>query len=126
MRRAVAAWGPAVLWATVIFVVSDQPVVPLPKVHHGDKLGHFAAYLLLGFLLARGAAFSGLGSAWTVALGLLYGASDEFHQAFVPGRSVELGDWIADALGVAAGTLLYLYLRTGAGRRLPSGAFPDR
>ena len=124
--RTAAAWGPAVLWAVVIFVVSDQPVVPLPKVHHGDKLAHFGAYLLLGLLLVRGTTFSGLGAAWAVPLGLLYGLSDEIHQAYVPGRSVEMGDWIADALGVVAGTLLYRHLRTGARRWLPSGPFSGR
>lgn len=126
MRRAVSAWGPAVLWAVVIFVASAQPRVPLPKVGHWDKLSHFGAYAVLGLLLARGTAASALNGWWAVALAALYGATDEIHQAFVPGRSPELGDWIADVLGAAAGAFLYLYLRTGAGRWLPSGPFSER
>ncbi|WP_306591220.1 VanZ family protein [Geothrix sp. 21YS21S-4] len=31
----------------------------------------------------------------------LYGASDEWHQAFVPGRSCEVADWAADTVGGA-------------------------
>jgi UDP-2,3-diacylglucosamine pyrophosphatase LpxH len=31
----------------------------------------------------------------------LYGATDEWHQAFVPGRSCEVADWVADTLGGA-------------------------
>jgi VanZ family protein len=37
---------------------------------------------------------------WLVALAvMLYGISDEFHQYFVPGRSVDVYDVLADALG---------------------------
>jgi VanZ family protein/UDP-2,3-diacylglucosamine pyrophosphatase LpxH len=36
----------------------------------------------------------------------LYGATDEWHQVFVPGRSCEFGDWVADALGGALGLLV--------------------
>ena len=107
MRRALAAWTPALLWAAAIFFLSSRHSVPGPELPGFDKAAHFCAYALGGFLLARAAAATGLAPAWAVALGWLYGISDEVHQAFVPGRSVELADWVADALGVAAG--LYLY-----------------
>jgi UDP-2,3-diacylglucosamine pyrophosphatase LpxH len=35
----------------------------------------------------------------------LFGATDEWHQYFVPGRSCELGDWVADSLGGGLGLL---------------------
>ena len=45
----------------------------------------------------------------------LYGATDEWHQSFVPGRSCELGDWVADAvgggLGLFAGSVHLLFTR---------------
>jgi UDP-2,3-diacylglucosamine pyrophosphatase LpxH len=31
----------------------------------------------------------------------LYGATDEWHQRFVPGRACELADWLADVVGAA-------------------------
>jgi UDP-2,3-diacylglucosamine pyrophosphatase LpxH len=34
-----------------------------------------------------------------------FGATDEWHQLFVPGRSCELGDWVADSLGGGLGLL---------------------
>jgi UDP-2,3-diacylglucosamine pyrophosphatase LpxH/VanZ family protein len=37
------------------------------------------------------------------ALVSAYGATDEWHQYFVPGRSCEFGDWVADTLGGAFG-----------------------
>ena len=36
----------------------------------------------------------------------IYGASDEWHQYFVPGRSCEFGDWLADVVGGGLGLLL--------------------
>jgi VanZ family protein len=36
-----------------------------------------------------------------------YGASDEWHQSFVPGRSTDVRDWIADTIGAALAIGLY-------------------
>jgi VanZ family protein/UDP-2,3-diacylglucosamine pyrophosphatase LpxH len=36
----------------------------------------------------------------------IYGATDEWHQLFVPGRSCEFGDWLADAAGGSLGLFL--------------------
>jgi VanZ family protein/UDP-2,3-diacylglucosamine pyrophosphatase LpxH len=51
-----------------------------------------------------------------------FGASDEWHQHFVPGRACELGDWLADtlggALGIALGSLPLLLTR-----RLDAGSW---
>ena len=41
-------------------------------------------------------------------IAVLYAASDEFHQSFVPGRSCMLGDVGIDSLGALAGILLCL------------------
>jgi VanZ family protein len=38
---------------------------------------------------------------YVLIIGSLFGASDEFHQYFIPNRQVELEDWIADTIGVA-------------------------
>ena len=41
----------------------------------------------------------------------LFGASDEFHQSFVPGRDTDVFDWVADTLGATAGALVWLGAR---------------
>ena len=41
----------------------------------------------------------------TLAAVSCFGATDEWHQLFVPGRSCELGDWVADSLGGGLGLL---------------------
>ena len=37
----------------------------------------------------------------------LYGATDEWHQSFVPMRDSDVRDWVADTLGGTAGAVAY-------------------
>lgn len=41
-----------------------------------------------------------------VAIASLYGATDEFHQLFVPGRLCDPADWLTDTCGAALGAAL--------------------
>jgi VanZ family protein len=73
-----------------------------------DKVGHFILFGVLGATLAWGArgfrkraAHGGL-----LLVGLLFAASDELHQAFVPRRTPSVGDFVADALGLVVGYLV--------------------
>jgi VanZ family protein len=76
-----------------------------------DKSGHAAAYCGLGLVVLRALArgeWAGIGAGTSLAaIGLTtaFGASDELHQLFVPGRSADLRDLIADATGAAAGVI---------------------
>lgn len=109
MKRALVDWGPAVLWAAVIFLLSSRPSPPETGMDFpgGDKVLHFGGYALLGALLSHGGARRGV-SPWLLVLaGALYGISDEFHQSFVPGRDVDVFDWAADCLGTAAGVFTH-------------------
>ena len=95
-----------------IFYLSSQ-TDPLPELttRVWDKLLHTALYGGLAFLIGR--ALSGEGSSLAVASVLaflatsLYGASDEWHQLFTPGRSSDVYDWLADTLGGAFGVASY-------------------
>ncbi len=40
----------------------------------------------------------------------ILGAVDEWHQAFIPGRSMSFLDWIADSTGALVGALATRYL----------------
>jgi VanZ family protein len=73
-----------------------------------DKVAHLGLYLVLGGTLAW-AGWKGRGRAvspWILLLlGVAYGALDEVHQRFVPGRDSSLGDLLADSAGVLLGFL---------------------
>ena len=86
-----------------IFVASSIPDLAELPGGVSDQTGHFVGYALLGALLAaraRGARVAGrhdrapLRSHGSSASA--YGATDEFHQSFVPGRTPDVDDWVAD------------------------------
>jgi len=100
-------WGPALVWAGLIVFLSSQTTLPV-SLHGGrDKLAHFGAYAVLGFLLAHGQHRAGIALLWAIVLGWLFGAFDEMYQGLVPGRTPAFADWVADALGVLAGVTTY-------------------
>jgi VanZ family protein len=121
VTRWVGAWGPAAGWAAFLFFMSSRETIGVDLSSGLDKVAHFGAYLVLGFLLAYGGSRFSLIAWVAVAIGVLYGASDEIHQSFVPGRSSEVADWVADALGTVAGVLIYHFLlRRRAERSRPA------
>ena len=104
--RAWLLWLPAAGWAAFIFFLSSQPALPSPEAV-GDKEAHAFTYGVLAFLCligltgARWRAMTILRIATALLLAVLYGASDEFHQSFVPGRTPDVADLAADAVGAA-------------------------
>ena len=113
-RRRFLAWLPAILWAGTIFFLSAQSSLPpiAPAVPNFDKVEHFGAYGLLGILAmdaVRRSSTLTLPKAALVAILITsaYGASDEFHQRFVPNRSCDVWDWTADTIGGIVGVAVY-------------------
>jgi VanZ family protein len=104
--------APALLYAGVISLASS--VSPTPTANISGKIFHpiiFAGLAFLGHLAAQD------GSAprprwqrlaWVALACVAFGLADELHQSFVPGRFCRAADMGLDALGVAAGTLVYL------------------
>ena len=119
MRR-LLAWLPAVAWALVIWNLSARSRLPGPDGPGLDKVAHFGAYAVLGALLSFAAERSRLPVLAAAAIGVLYGASDEFHQMYVPGRSPDVLDWAADAAGVATACFLYTRWRSRRAAALPA------
>lgn len=105
MRRFLL-WGPPIAYMALIFYLSSNPA-PLPDLtrHVWDKLLHATEYAVLAVLFYRAFRGEGLGWAQAALLALLassvYGATDEWHQAFVPPRTSDVRDWMADTLGAA-------------------------
>ena len=117
MGPAGRAWAAVAAWCLAVFALSSFPLrVDVDRVPGGDKTAHLCEYAVLGLLLARGLRLSrpSLGGAGVVALaallGAAYGATDEFHQSFVPERTASLGDLAADGTGALLGALLLVLL----------------
>jgi VanZ family protein len=102
-------------WLAAIFVESSFPATAYPKIEiwSADKIVHIGVYGLLAalcyislihqskFLILSRNAFL-----ITIFIVSIYGASDEFHQYFVPNRDCEFWDWLADL----AGGLIMIFL----------------
>jgi len=108
---------PALLIAGGIWFLSSQSTLPQPKGIFGwDKLQHLAAFAVLAAAVGLWVtpAFWKRRSVLALLLVALvssaYGAIDELHQYFVPGRFSSFWDWLADTLGAFFGAAAVLLL----------------
>lgn len=110
-KRFAFYWLPAYLYMGLIFYLSSQsrPAVPA-IILRWDKITHFFEYAVLGLLLIRALNkeypkrnFLAL-KLIALAAAAVYGASDEFHQRFIPGRNSCLADWTVDSAGAGLGS----------------------
>jgi VanZ family protein len=104
---------PLFIYWIILFTATTIPTDKLPQLFPSqDKLEHFVAYAVLAFLLALALHFqkksvllSSKMYVFTLLFVLTYGAIDEIHQLFVPGRYCDLLDWCADSIGGLIGIL---------------------
>lgn len=93
----------------MLFFFSSLSTVPAPPGDLSDKHVHFAAYAGLAAVTLRAVAkgtwqritWGAVGAA--IVISTLYGISDEYHQLFVPGRSFDRLDMVADFIGSVLG-----------------------
>jgi len=130
LRRPVPAWGFVILWAGAIWfgsslsIGSQSPILKFGP----DKVGHFIEFGILAYLAANAlltlprilAAERSRRTAWLLAvlIAALWGIIDEIHQLWVPARTSDPLDAVADILGGMVGAWLLLN-RTGHGWRIP-------
>ena len=113
--RDLRAWLAPALYMALIFALSSVPLqLPqIPMLRFQDKLLHALEYSLLGWLCARASrtTWPGAGSlrisVFAVFVAALFGLSDELHQSFVPGRSADIFDVLADFVGSALGAWVH-------------------
>ena len=115
-KKYIIAYLPSVIWAAIIFFLSNQESLPGFAVSALDflfkKTAHMFVYAVLYFLLFRATQQTNPQlsnrNQYIVPLliCLLYSVSDEIHQSFVPGRFSTFRDMGYDMLGVSA-VLLY-------------------
>jgi len=98
-----------------IFFLSHQSgdSLSLPFFPGADKLAHMSAYGVLAlsvlwFFGKEGLENPGRTTFLTVLFCLLYGMGDEFHQSFIPLRSVSIFDLLADTAGACCVSLIWV------------------
>lgn len=94
------------LYCAGIFLLSSDPAPPAPAelIPGQDKVFHMVLYAGLGALVGTGLRQKGSGSptfqaVFPIIFAGIYGLSDEIHQIFVPNRSCDIFDILADILG---------------------------
>ena len=111
-------WLPALTWMALIFFGSSIPSARVSPNGTLDFLAHKVAHLFeyaaLYLLIYRGliggkSVFDKREIVVALFLVTLYGASDEFHQSFIPGRESRLRDVFIDFLGGLLGGGIWKY-----------------
>ncbi len=111
---------PGIAWFFVILILISIPGYDLPKIDNWlieinyDKLIHTFLFAVLAYLFMRPVMRSALAGRekwnWLIRITLaaiLYGITTEYIQKFfIPGRSFNLADWLADSLG---GVLMFAW-----------------
>jgi len=118
---------PAIIWIAIIFWLSSIHRIPNVRIPMADKIAHLSFYGVLCGLVYR--AFfvqekfpnlrqCALCTAWLFTI--LYGITDEIHQLFVWGRTSDILDVTADAVGGLVFVILFiLYQRRKSRKAVP-------
>lgn len=144
MKKKNIDWLLVLGWMILIFVFSNQPgevssennkfVIQVFKLLGLDlnsilgtlsdfivrKAAHFTEYFILYMLLYRAINTKKNWNfkvfVWSLVIVFLYACSDEFHQAFVPGRGPAFRDVMVDTCGGLM-AFLFLYIRVTLKKR---------
>jgi hypothetical protein len=120
----VALWLAVIGWAATIVYFSSLPGPEIEEMMPfalWDKFLHFIAFVAGGVLLASALRQS---TAWPrgrialvgIAALTAFGATDEWHQLHTANRTgADVYDWLADALGAAAGAGMRMLAGRGRG-----------
>lgn len=119
----------ALAWAVFLFALTSWPSPPevpvVSSIPNFDKLVHAVLYGVEGFLLYFSISWPGLRRfSWLRALVIggalaVWGTLDEVHQAWIPGRSMEAGDALTDAVAGFAGAVMASVVSARKGREVP-------
>lgn len=107
-----------IIYWLILFTLTSLPSGIALETHDvSDKVLHFGAYGLLSVFLYLNLTFQNkfkllkdYPAIFTVCIASIYGLFDEIHQMFVPGRSAEFLDWMADLSGSLTAVFITKYL----------------
>lgn len=111
-KSTITNWLPPLIWAAFIFALSSIEQVKVSEFFFWDFLAkkgaHFSEYAILYFLIFRA---NGKNYIASFILTMLYAATDEIHQSFVPGRMAAAYDIAIDFSGASSALYIIWKLR---------------
>jgi VanZ family protein len=114
-------WLPTIIWGLVILASSSISLPSIAAPANSDKGVHVFLYGVLGYLAGRALLRGRNPQVWqllVLVLGVLaYGALDEVHQRWIPTRTADPADWVADAAGSVSGIVASAIVTRARGRR---------
>jgi len=120
-NRITLVYAPLVLYWIILLAATSLPGHSVPNTGVSDKILHFSAYGILTVLLCFTIHFqekikwlSKKPFLYTISIVMAYAILDEIHQSFIPGRSTELLDLLADFLGSLLGLLIVFLIKTNS------------
>ena len=130
MNKFFAYWFPILFYCLLIFIQSSRPSPDIgPDWPFKDKVLHFTAYALLGALFLRAFYTTRIKHhlklifTLSVLFSALYGISDEIHQSFVPYRTADVMDALADIFGSAFGVYIFFKIMSGKSAKIKKPGF---
>jgi VanZ family protein len=126
LHKFIAYWLPALLWAGIIFVLSANPTTSTSQIQWQDfvikKTLHVLFFGTQATLLYRALISSGVEKTkagyTAIILTAIYGATDELHQSFTPGRMPRAYDVFFDTIGAILAIFTIWKLLPQAPKRL--------
>ena len=116
-RKVALVYIPLIIYWILLIIGTTLSAPDVPSFGVSDKFKHFGAYFGLAVLLSFSLHYQNKNLSLkkyfltaTLLIAAFYGCLDEFHQSFIPGRSAEFLDWVADSVGAAAGITFVYYL----------------
>ncbi|ODS39270.1 MAG: hypothetical protein A7316_06045 [Candidatus Altiarchaeales archaeon WOR_SM1_86-2] len=106
IKRYIWVW--VIGYSVAIFILSSMPQPPVPPepiIPHQDKFLHIMVYFLytllwqVGLIGVKNEKISSYAIPLAVVIAILYGATNEVYQSFIPDRMYDFGDVIANAVG---------------------------
>ena len=108
---------PLIIHWAAIFVLTSIPGDSVPEFALDDKLKHFTAYFVLTIFLTFALKFQNRREIIRIKyllvsfiITVIYSTIDEIHQVFIPGRSAEIWDWLANLMGILLGLALIRWI----------------
>ena len=103
---------PLGLYWVLLLVLTSLPAENLPDVSFSDKVEHLLAFCVLAVLLKltlllqnKNVNVKKRSSLFTIVIVGIYAGLDEIHQIFIPSRTGDIVDWIADISGALIAVL---------------------